>query len=204
MRSGRGPGAGAPGEAPGLPAGQVVLLRRARHLVAREGRLDEQPVGAPREVDDRGGVALMVDDVGHVDDLLAGHDAQGRGAQLAERHGPLAYAGSVAPAHGDRGGVRLAARHRRLEVAQPGADRQAEALEAALPDIDVELLLEREGEAGDLVVEDRGADAEGLLVEQPAAGARRNPARLGKSAVTPASTPPSLPTSVARTVSSLS
>ena len=74
--------------------------------------------------------------------------------------------------------IRLAAAHRPLEIGEPGADRQPEAPQAVLPDVDARLFLERKGEAGDAVIERHGADAEFRLVDQDAGCRDRRRQRL--------------------------
>jgi hypothetical protein len=65
----------------------------------------------------------------------------------------------------DDGVVWPALPHGAFGFAQPRADRKAELVQRAAPDIHAHALAQREGEARNTVIEDGGLDKELLLVE---------------------------------------
>ncbi len=62
--------AGAPRQDAGLAGCQVTLAGGDLRILLKEGRLDEQVIGAPRELDDLPGVLRSVGHIGDIGDLL--------------------------------------------------------------------------------------------------------------------------------------
>src|SRR5712692_5030366 len=138
--------AGPPCNRARLRRGEMTPRCRQRAILLEEGGLDEELIGAARELDDSGDVDLVMRGIDHIGDLLPGRDAQRMLLERAERDGHAA-------AHDDRALVRRSPPDRDLGLVDPGADRDSERIEPLPPYIDPQLLVEGESETRRSVVE---------------------------------------------------
>src|SRR5450759_4371102 len=157
---------GTPGKRSSLRGGQVQLPRGDRGILIEERGFDEELIGIACEFDDASGVGGMIDGVHHVDNPFARFDMQYFRFQLTQRERPLRAPVGRDGWDRDERAIRFASSNRLLEVREPGTNRQPEAPNTILPDIDAELFLEREGETGYPVIEPHGPHAAFLVVEQ--------------------------------------
>src|SRR5262249_41745871 len=130
-------------------------------VLVEKRRLDEQLVGAARELDDLCNVRLLESRVDHVGDSVSARRAQCVLLEQAKRDGQIS-------AHEDRGVVRRPAPYRSLGVVQPGTDRKLEQIKPLSPHIDPQLLLKSEGEARRAMIEHDALDQKLVLLEQRA------------------------------------
>src|SRR5713226_7762320 len=159
--------AGPPYNRARLRRGEMTPRCRQRAILLEEGGLDEELIGAARELDDSGDVDLVMRGIDHIGDLLPGRDAQRMLLERAERNGRAA-------AHQDRPLVRRSPPDRDLGFVEPRPDRKPKRIEPLPPYIDPQPLAEGEGQARRSMVQHGTLDAKFLLVEQHAGRQRRD------------------------------
>ena len=151
--------AGVPCERARLRGGEMAPCGGKLGVFVQECRLDEELVGAARELGNACDVRCMESGVDHVGDSVSARAAQRMLLEHAEGDGEIvadenwAVVGRPAP-------------DRSLGFVQPGTDRKLQQIEARSPPVDPSFLLEGEGQAGRSVIEDDALDAKLLFVQQ--------------------------------------
>jgi len=169
-----------PRQASRLPGRQVILLPGALPVFVQETGLDEQGVGAPGERHDALLVGGAVDRVGHIDDPLPRRDLDDPVPQLAQRKRPLHDPAVLpSPPCADDAPVGLVAMDAILQRVDPGPARQAHLGQGVFHDVDAPLLLQAEGQAGDLVIQEHGIHVIGVPFDDGAVEVPDPPLRLG-------------------------
>src|SRR6185369_6260532 len=156
------------GKQPGLQGGQVMPLPCPFTLFIEKRRLDEEIVGAPGEIDDLCRVCRSVGGVGDVGDLLSGNDVQDHSFQFPERVVSLFHPCRTRPPGPKRRVVSIPPRDCQFQLREPGAGRQTQLQQPVFHDVHMALLLQGKGQGDGPVVQERGAYAKRLLVQEEA------------------------------------
>src|SRR5262245_37333819 len=149
-----------------LRGGEMAPFGGELRVLVQKGGLNEELVGAARELDDPCDVRLVERCVHDVDNSMSARGAQRLLLEHAEGYGQIV-------ADDDRAVVRRPAPDRPLGLVQPRTDRKTQPIEPLLPHVDPQRLLKREGEAGRAVIEHDALDAKLLFLEQRSRRQRR-------------------------------
>jgi hypothetical protein len=133
----------------------VCLALGVLPIFVQEYRFNEEQVRPPKEASQGLPVARGVGNIRDVTDLLSRHELQDLRLQLTERHPLIVRPLARAPVDFDQRIVRSTGTHLLLERREPRARWQSQLFEAVLPDIDMNALLESEGQGRDSMMLER-------------------------------------------------